>query len=102
MSLQEDTNTGEWKYNEVCMGMGRTCIFPGLINNYHQYIISFGEDEAGKTSEWLQIVKSNKRVFFLQWLYSLIIPGELYFMSTGFPSATSPSGTLYKVVDPSR
>uniref|UniRef100_A0A674NCW4 HHIP like 1 n=1 Tax=Takifugu rubripes TaxID=31033 RepID=A0A674NCW4_TAKRU len=74
MSLQEDTNTGQWKYNEVCMGMGRTCIFPGLINNYHQYIISFGEDEAG----------------------------ELYFMSTGFPSATSPSGTLYKVVDPSR
>lgn len=58
MSLQEDTNTGQWKYNEVCMGMGRTCIFPGLINNYHQYIISFGEDEAGKTSEWPQTVKS--------------------------------------------
>lgn len=57
MSLQEDTNTGQWKYNEVCMGMGRTCIFPGLINNYHQYIISFGEDEAGKTSEWPQTVK---------------------------------------------
>lgn len=48
MSLQEDMNTGLWKYNEICMGMGQTCIFPGLINNYHQYIISFGEDEAGK------------------------------------------------------
>lgn len=52
MSLQEDVNTGRWKYNEICMGKGRTCIFPGLINNYHQYIISFGEDEAGKASTW--------------------------------------------------
>uniref|UniRef100_H3CIM9 HHIP like 1 n=1 Tax=Tetraodon nigroviridis TaxID=99883 RepID=H3CIM9_TETNG len=74
MALQEDVNTGSWNYNEICMGMGQTCTFPGLINDYHQYIISFGEDEAG----------------------------ELYFMSTGFPSATSPSGTIYKVVDPSR
>uniref|UniRef100_A0A4W6FRY0 HHIP like 1 n=1 Tax=Lates calcarifer TaxID=8187 RepID=A0A4W6FRY0_LATCA len=74
MSLQEDRNTGQWKYNEICMGMGLTCAFPGLINNYHQYIISFAEDEAG----------------------------ELYFMSTGIPSATSPSGVVYKVVDPSR
>ncbi|XP_026212345.1 HHIP-like protein 1 [Anabas testudineus] len=74
MSLQEDRNTGHWKYNEICMGMGLTCAFPRLINNYHQYIISFAEDEAG----------------------------ELYLMSTGIPSATSPSGVVYKVVDPSR
>nr|XP_046269909.1 HHIP-like protein 1 isoform X2 [Scatophagus argus] len=74
MSLQEDANTGQWKYNEICMGMESTCAFPGLINNYHQYIISFAEDEAG----------------------------ELYFMSTGIPSATSPSGVVYKLVDPSR
>ncbi|KAM8917142.1 HHIP-like protein 1 isoform 2-T3 [Spinachia spinachia] len=74
MSLQEDRNIGRWKYNEICMGMGLTCAFPGLINNYHQYIISFAEDEAG----------------------------EIYFMSTGIPSATSPSGVIYKVVDPSR
>ncbi|XP_071378496.1 HHIP-like protein 1 [Centroberyx affinis] len=74
MSLQEERQTGRWKYNEICMGMGLTCAFPGLINNYHQYIISFAEDEAG----------------------------ELYFMSTGIPSATSPSGVVYKVVDPSR
>ncbi|KAJ3613858.1 hypothetical protein NHX12_020102 [Muraenolepis orangiensis] len=74
MSLQEDRHTGLWEYHEVCMGVGLTCAFPGLINNYHQYIISFAEDEAG----------------------------ELYFMSTGVPSATSPSGVVYKVVDPSR
>ncbi|XP_067351576.1 HHIP-like protein 1 isoform X2 [Channa argus] len=74
MSLQEDKNTGQWKYSDICMGMGITCAFPGLINNYHQYIISFAEDEAG----------------------------ELYFMSTGIPSAVSPSGVVYKVVDPSR
>ncbi|XP_061599591.1 HHIP-like protein 1 [Cololabis saira] len=74
MSLQEDRNSGMWKYNEVCMGLGLTCAFPGLINNYHQYVISFAEDESG----------------------------ELYFMSTGIPSATSPSGVVYKAVDPSR
>uniref|UniRef100_A0A667XMM0 HHIP like 1 n=1 Tax=Myripristis murdjan TaxID=586833 RepID=A0A667XMM0_9TELE len=74
MSLQQDIQSEHWEYNEICMGMGLTCAFPGLINNYHQYIISFAEDEAG----------------------------ELYFMSTGIPSATSPSGVVYKVVDPSR
>ncbi|XP_030299362.1 HHIP-like protein 1 [Sparus aurata] len=74
MSLREDFRTGRWTYNDICMGTGVTCSFPGLIDNYHQYIISFAEDEAG----------------------------ELYFMSTGIPSATSPSGVIYKVVDPSR
>ncbi|XP_069493529.1 HHIP-like protein 1 [Ambystoma mexicanum] len=74
MSLKENRNTGEWQYNEICMGTGQTCMFPGLINNYYQYIISFAEDEAG----------------------------ELYFMSTGFPSATSPTGVVYKIVDTSR
>ncbi|XP_041828236.1 HHIP-like protein 1 isoform X2 [Melanotaenia boesemani] len=74
MTLKEDGGAGQWKYNEICMGMGLTCAFPGLINNYHQYIISFAEDESG----------------------------ELYFMSTGIPSAMSPSGVVYKVVDPSR
>uniref|UniRef100_A0A3Q2PZI9 HHIP like 1 n=1 Tax=Fundulus heteroclitus TaxID=8078 RepID=A0A3Q2PZI9_FUNHE len=74
MSLKEDKNSRQWKYNEICMGMGLTCAFPGLINNYYPYIISFAEDESG----------------------------ELYFMSTGTPSATSPSGVIYKLVDPSR
>lgn len=74
MALKEDQNTGEWRYHEICMGMGQTCMFPGLINNYYQYIISFAEDEAG----------------------------ELYFMSTGMPSATSPTGVVYKIIDTSR
>ncbi|NXN74061.1 HIPL1 protein, partial [Himantopus himantopus] len=74
MSLKEDRATGEWQYSEICMGTGQTCMFPGLINNYYQYIISFAEDEAG----------------------------ELYFMSTGVPSATAPHGVVYKVVDASR
>ncbi|KAM6973075.1 HHIP-like protein 1 [Aplochiton taeniatus] len=74
MSLQEDRQSGQWEYHEICMGVGLTCAFPGLINNYHQYIISFAEDEAG----------------------------ELYFMSTEIPSATSRSGVVYKLVDPSR
>ncbi|KAM4690205.1 HHIP-like protein 1 isoform 1-T1 [Rhinophrynus dorsalis] len=74
MALKENSATGEWVYHEICMGTGQTCMFPGLINNYYQYIISFAEDEAG----------------------------ELYFMSTGVPSATSPSGVVYKIVDTSR
>ncbi|XP_053553454.1 HHIP-like protein 1 [Bombina bombina] len=74
MTLKENYETGEWMYNEICMGTGQTCMFPGLINNYYQYIISFAEDEAG----------------------------ELYFMSTGVPSATSPTGVVYKIVDTSR
>lgn len=28
--------------------------------------------------------------------------GELYFMSTGVPSATAARGVIYKVIDPSR
>uniref|UniRef100_A0A2K5DCK6 HHIP like 1 n=1 Tax=Aotus nancymaae TaxID=37293 RepID=A0A2K5DCK6_AOTNA len=73
MSLHENPETGQWQYNEICMGHGQTCDFPGLINHYYPHIISFGEDEAG----------------------------ELYFMSTGEPSATVPRGVVYKIIDPS-
>lgn len=74
MSLKENTQTGEWQYNEICMGRDQTCRFPKLINSYYKYIISFAEDEAG----------------------------ELYFLATGAPSATARAGVIYKVVDPSR
>uniref|UniRef100_G1TPC2 SRCR domain-containing protein n=1 Tax=Oryctolagus cuniculus TaxID=9986 RepID=G1TPC2_RABIT len=74
MSLRENEGTGQWQYSEICMGRGQTCAFPGLINNYYPHIISFAEDEAG----------------------------ELYFMSTGVPSATAARGVIYKVIDPSR
>lgn len=50
MSLRENRGTGQWRYNELCMGRGQTCEFPGLINNYHPHIISFAEDEAGEHS----------------------------------------------------
>lgn len=30
------------------------------------------------------------------------IPGELYFLATGAPSATTRAGFIYKIVDPSR
>uniref|UniRef100_A0A3Q0SPK8 Si:ch211-136a13.1 n=1 Tax=Amphilophus citrinellus TaxID=61819 RepID=A0A3Q0SPK8_AMPCI len=74
MSLRENVTTGEWQYNEICMGRDQTCRFPKLINSYYKYIISFAEDEAG----------------------------ELYFLATGVPSATSRRGVIYKIVDPSR
>lgn len=47
MSLKENEATGEWQYNEICMGRDQTCKFPKLINSYYRYIISFAEDEAG-------------------------------------------------------
>ncbi|XP_049582256.1 HHIP-like protein 1 [Syngnathus scovelli] len=74
MSLKENEATGEWQYNEICMGRDQTCMFPKLINSYYKYIISFAEDEAG----------------------------ELYFLATGAPSATARAGIIYKIVDPSR
>ncbi|XP_070685499.1 HHIP-like protein 1 [Pempheris klunzingeri] len=74
MSLKENATSGEWQYNEVCMGRDQTCRFPKLINSYYKYIISFAEDEAG----------------------------ELYFLATGAPSATARAGVIYKIVDPSR
>lgn len=30
------------------------------------------------------------------------VPGELYFLATGAPSATARAGFIYKIVDPSR
>uniref|UniRef100_A0A3Q3B8W9 HHIP-like protein 1 n=1 Tax=Kryptolebias marmoratus TaxID=37003 RepID=A0A3Q3B8W9_KRYMA len=74
MSLKEDVATGEWQYNEICMGRDQTCRFPKLINSYYRYIISFAEDEAG----------------------------ELYFLATRVASATARAGVIYKIVDPSR
>lgn len=47
MSLKENVTTGQWQYNEICMGTDQTCRFPKLINSYYKYIISFAEDEAG-------------------------------------------------------
>ncbi|XP_068441854.1 HHIP-like protein 1 isoform X2 [Clinocottus analis] len=74
MSLKENVSSGEWQYNEICMGRDQTCRFTKLINSYFKYIISFAEDEAG----------------------------ELYFLATGAPSATARAGVIYKIVDPSR
>ncbi|OCT67989.1 HHIP-like protein 1 [Xenopus laevis] len=74
MSLKEDRNEAQWHYTEICMGQAVTCNFPKLINTYFPYIISFGEDEAG----------------------------ELYFLSTGTPSAAVAAGVMYKIVDPSK
>ncbi|XP_031166166.1 HHIP-like protein 2 [Sander lucioperca] len=74
MALEEDKTTGSWKERSVCMGETKTCSFPGLINHHHKFIISFAEDEAG----------------------------ELYFLATAYPSTMSPSGTIFKFMDPSR
>ncbi|KAM8945412.1 HHIP-like protein 2 [Pelodytes ibericus] len=74
MALHEDKDTNQWIKQDICMGDTTTCAFPGLINTYKNFIISFAEDEAG----------------------------ELYFMSTSDPGSLSPHGTIYKIVDPSR
>ncbi|KAJ7341048.1 hypothetical protein JRQ81_004725, partial [Phrynocephalus forsythii] len=74
MALQEDERTKKWKKQDICISSTNACAFPGLINSYHKYIISFAEDEAG----------------------------ELYFMATSYPSAYAPHGSIYKFVDPAR
>ncbi|NXK75448.1 HIPL2 protein, partial [Amazona guildingii] len=74
MALQEDEMRNKWKKQDICIGSTRTCAFPGMISSYSKFIISFAEDEAG----------------------------ELYFLSTSYPSAYAPHGSLYKFIDPAR
>ncbi|KAG8443791.1 hypothetical protein GDO86_009103, partial [Hymenochirus boettgeri] len=74
MALQQVGITNDWKKQDICMGDSTICAFPKLINKYSKFLISFGEDESG----------------------------ELYFLSTSQPSAYSPKGSVYKLVDPSR
>ncbi|NXA65204.1 HIPL2 protein, partial [Mohoua ochrocephala] len=74
MALQEDEKTNKWKKQDICIGSTAACAFPGMISSYSKFIISFAEDEAG----------------------------ELYFMSTSYPSAYAPHGSLYKLIDPAR
>ncbi|NXU43366.1 HIPL2 protein, partial [Drymodes brunneopygia] len=74
MALQEDEKTDKWKKQDICIGSMTACAFPGMISSYSKFIISFAEDEAG----------------------------ELYFMSTSYPSAYAPHGSLYKLIDPAR
>ncbi|NXW45877.1 HIPL2 protein, partial [Nyctiprogne leucopyga] len=74
MALQEDEKTSKWNKQDICIGSTKACAFPGMISSYSKFIISFAEDEAG----------------------------ELYFMSTSYPSAYAPHGSLYKFIDPAR
>ncbi|XP_074024738.1 HHIP-like protein 2 [Numenius arquata] len=74
MALQEEEKTNKWKKQDICIGSTKACAFPGMISSYSKFIISFAEDEAG----------------------------ELYFMSTSYPSAYAPHGSLYKFIDPAR
>ncbi|NXJ60315.1 HIPL2 protein, partial [Rostratula benghalensis] len=74
MALQEEEKANKWKQQDICIGSRKACAFPGMISSYSKFIISFAEDEAG----------------------------ELYFMSTSYPSAYAPHGSLYKFIDPAR
>ncbi|KAM3675791.1 LOW QUALITY PROTEIN: HHIP-like protein 2 [Ammospiza maritima maritima] len=71
MALQEDKKTNKWKKEDISVG-STSSTFPGMISSYSKFIISFAEDEAG----------------------------ELYFMSTSYPSAYTPHGSLYKLIYP--
>uniref|UniRef100_A0A8C5TXQ0 HHIP like 2 n=1 Tax=Malurus cyaneus samueli TaxID=2593467 RepID=A0A8C5TXQ0_9PASS len=74
MALQEDEKTNKWKKQDICIGSKTACAFPVMISSYSKFIISFAEDEAD----------------------------ELYFISTSYPSACAPYGSLYKLIDPAR
>lgn len=65
MSLKENEATGEWMYNEICMGRDQTCKFTKLINSYYRYIISFAEDEAGNDSVWISVLQVLQKIIEL-------------------------------------
>uniref|UniRef100_A0A8C3R3Z8 HHIP like 2 n=1 Tax=Cyanoderma ruficeps TaxID=181631 RepID=A0A8C3R3Z8_9PASS len=75
MALQEDEKTIKWKKQDICSGSTTACAFPGMISSYSKFIISFAKDEAGRYR---------------------------YFVSTSYPSAYAPHGSLYKLIDPAR
>eukprot|EP00794_Sanderia_malayensis_P019989 gene19990-21949_t len=72
-SAKEDIKTNTWKSKEVVMGNSSICN-NALSGEYAKTILSFGEDEAG----------------------------EIHILSTYWPSADKPFGTIYKLVDPTR
>lgn len=100
MALEEDRSTGTWKERSVCMGDKKTCSFPGLINHHHKFIISFSEDEAGSSRPVDDRVERSPRWTAL--MSHFCSAGELYFLATAYPSTTSPFGTVFKFMDPSR
>lgn len=106
MALEEDRSSGNWREKRVCMGDKKTCSFHGLINHHHKFIISFAEDEAGFLFSFFLLIfclcialisftLAEQNLFFF-------LPGELYFLATAYPSTSSPFGTIFKIVDPSR
>lgn len=102
MALEEDKLTGSWKERSVCMGDKKTCSFPGLINRHHKFIISFAEDEAGSTLPVITFSFSSSLTEPIMSRLSVFFTGELYFLATAYPSTSSPFGTVFKFMDPSR
>ncbi|XP_071159989.1 HHIP-like protein 2 isoform X2 [Mytilus edulis] len=72
-SLDENITSSTWNGKQITTCGPELCV-PPLTGKYEPNIISFGEDESG----------------------------ELYMVSTGFPSSASAQGKLYRIIDPAR
>ncbi|CAC5360720.1 HHIP-like protein 1,HHIP-like protein 2 [Mytilus coruscus] len=72
-SLEENITSSTWNGKQITTCGPEVCV-PPLTGKYEPNIISFGEDESG----------------------------ELYMVSTGFPSSASAKGKLYRIIDPAR
>ena len=72
-TLEEDTSSGEWTRSDL-KTCGPDVCSNGLTGSYPRNIMSFGEDADG----------------------------EIYLLTTSYPSSTDPLGTVFKFVDPRR
>ncbi|KAK3576278.1 hypothetical protein CHS0354_036013 [Potamilus streckersoni] len=71
--LLENKQTGKWENKEINMCESDMCV-PPIVNTYPPNIISFGEDEDG----------------------------EIYMLTTSFPSTAHDGGAVYRFIDPAR
>ena len=94
------------------MGDDNICHSGGLVGAERaRHIISFGEDESGKsTSTDKNGCSSYKYTAMTKYYYCvryykdamLLLLGELYILTTSRPSPTSRRGVVYQVIEPQR
>lgn len=74
----------------------------GLVGNWRSFLFWLHEllksQERGKWRTGIHLGQLNPRPIFFFHFHL----GELYFMPTSYPSAYTPRGSLYKLIDPAR
>lgn len=84
-------NSNAWQFCKSCHSLG---VF---------YANGLQMSSQARDAELMPLCcKGQKLHGEFSWVCLVFLPGELYFLSTGVPSATAPNGVVYKVVDTSR